>query len=160
MAAKTRAFYQDLCLGLVKQGYVVLVYDPVGQGERRIFYDPRLEGSPVGEATSEHEMVGIQSLLGGESIARYMIWDGMRAIDLLQSLPYVDPKRIGISGCSGGGTLTAYLAALDDRLQVAAPSCYITDWEDNNLREDLPPNGPELSCGDEVPQRRNPVRAS
>jgi dienelactone hydrolase len=133
MAAKARAFYQGLCLGLVKQGYVVLVYDPVGQGERRIFYDPRLEGSPVGEASSEHEMVGIQSLLGGESIARYMVWDGMRAIDLLQSLPYVDPQRIGISGCSGGGTLTAYLAALDDRLQAAAPSCYITDWEDQLL---------------------------
>lgn len=130
LAAKARAFYQNLGLGLVKNGFVVLTYDPVGQGERRIFYDPALGDSKVGGATTEHEMVGIQSLLGGESVARYMVRDGMRSIDLLQSLPYVDPKRIGVSGCSGGGALTAYLAALDNRLQVAAPSCYITDWED------------------------------
>ncbi|MFB3923352.1 MAG: acetylxylan esterase [Terriglobia bacterium] len=132
-AAKARAFYQTLCLGLVKNGFVVLIYDPLGQGERRIFYDASLGDSKVGGPTAEHEMVGIQSLLAGESIARYRIWDGMRSIDVLQSLPYVDPKRIGISGCSGGGTLTAYLAALDDRLQAAAPSCYITDWEDQLL---------------------------
>ena len=41
--------------------------------------------------------------------------------------------RDSVGGCSGGGTLTAYLAALDDRVQVAAPSCYITDWEDQLL---------------------------
>ena len=75
-------------------------------------------------------MVGVQSLLAGESIARYMVWDGIRGIDLLQSLPIVDGERIGVSGCSGGGTLTAYIAALDGRVKVAAPSCYITSWED------------------------------
>ena len=121
LAAKARASYQTLSLGLVKNGFVVLTYDPLGQGERRIYYDAGLGDSKVGGATMEHDMAGIQSLLAGESIARYMIWDGMRGIDVLQSLLYVDPKRVGISGCSGGGTLTAYLAALDDRLQVAAP---------------------------------------
>lgn len=132
-AAKARAFYQALDLGLVKNGFVVLTYDPVGQGERCVYYDQALGGSKVGGPTAEHDMAGIQSLLAGESIARYMVWDGMRSIDVLQSLSYVDPKRIGISGCSGGGTLTAYLAALDDRLQVAAPSCYISDWADQLL---------------------------
>ena len=134
-AAKARDFYQRLDLGLVKNGFVVLTYDPMGQGERQIYYDTELHDSKVGGPTAEHEMAGIQSLLAGESIARYMIWDGMRGLDVLQSLPYVDAKRLGISGCSGGGTLTAYLAALDDRLQVAAPSCYITDWEDQLLTE-------------------------
>lgn len=139
VAAKARAFYQTLGLGLVKQGFVVLTYDPTGQGERRIFFDPVVGDSRVGGATTtEHTMVGVQSLLAGESMARYMVWDGMRAIDVLQSLPYVDPKKIGVSGCSGGGTLTAYLAALDDRLQAAAPACYITDWEDQ-----LPGTGPQ-----------------
>ncbi len=133
LSAKARAFYQNLGLGLVKNGFVVLTYDPTGQGERRIYYDPALGDSRVGGPTAEHDMAGIQSLLAGESLARYMVWDGMRSIDVLQALPYVDPKRIGVSGCSGGGTLTAYLAALDDRLQVAAPSCYITDWEDQLL---------------------------
>ena len=138
LAAKVRGFYQSLALGLVKQGFVVLTYDPAGQGERRIFYNPLLEDSLVGTGTAEHSMVGIQSLLGGQSLAGYMVWDGMRALDVLQSLPYVNPDKIGVSGCSGGGTLTAYLAALDDRLQAAAPACYISDWEDQLFSETGP----------------------
>jgi len=130
LTAKARELYQSLSIGLVKYGFVVLTYDPLGQGERRIFFDRDLNDSKVGGTTVEHQMVGVQSLLGGESIARPMIWDGIRGLDLLQSLPQVDPARIGVSGCSGGGTLTAYLAALDDRVKAAAPSCYISSWED------------------------------
>ena len=59
----------------------------------------------------------------------YRIWDGIRSLDYLASRPEVDPKRLGCTGCSGGGTLTAYLMALDDRIAAAAPSCYITSLE-------------------------------
>ena len=138
VTAKARELYQSLSIGLVKYGFVVLTYDPLGQGERRIFFDPDLGDSKVGGTTIEHSMVGIQSLLGGESLARHMIWDGIRALDLLATRPEVDPARLGVSGCSGGGTLTAYIAALDDRVKVAAPSCYITAWE-----EQLPGTGPQ-----------------
>jgi hypothetical protein len=75
-------------------------------------------------------MVGWQSLAGGESVARYRIWDGLRSLDYLISRPEVDKDKIGVTGCSGGGTLTTYLAALDDRVKVAAPACYISSWED------------------------------
>ena len=64
-------------------------------------------------------------LLGG-SLARYRIWDGMRGFDYLASLPEVDPTKIGCVGNSGGGTLTAYIAALDPRVAAAAICCYIT----------------------------------
>jgi len=139
VAAKNRAFYQSLSIGLVKQGFVVLTYDPIGQGERRIFYDRELENSKLGNSTTtEHSMVGIQSLLAGESVARYRIWDGIRGIDVLHSLKEVDNKRIGVTGCSGGGTLTVYIAALDERVQAAAPSCYVTSWE-----EQLKGTGPQ-----------------
>ncbi|MCL4850550.1 MAG: acetylxylan esterase [Bryobacteraceae bacterium] len=138
VGAKTTSFYQGISLALVKSGFVVLVYDPVDQGERRIFYDSELADSKVGGTTTEHQMVGVQALLAGESIARTMVWDGMRALDVLESLPFVDAKRLGITGCSGGGTLTAYLAALDPRLQVAAPACYISSWE-----EQLDGTGPQ-----------------
>jgi cephalosporin-C deacetylase-like acetyl esterase len=138
MNAKAGEIYQSLSIGLAKYGFVVLTYDPIGQGERRIFWDSDIENSKVGGTTAEHSMVGRQSLLAGESVARYRIWDGMRGIDLLQSLPEVDPKRIGVSGCSGGGTLTAYIAALDDRVQAAAPACYISAWE-----EQLKGTGPQ-----------------
>jgi dienelactone hydrolase len=136
--AKARAFYQTLSLGLVKSGFVVLTYDPLGQGERRIFFDADLGDSKVGGTTVEHMMVGLQNLLAGESMARLMVWDGMRGIDVLASRPEVDAKRIGVTGCSGGGTLTAYLAALDPRLEAAAPACYISAWE-----EQLPGTGPQ-----------------
>lgn len=138
-SAKNRAFYQTLAIGLVKQGFVVLNYDPIGQGERRIFWDSSLGDSKVGSSTTvEHEMVGMQNVLGGESVARYRIWDGIRGIDLLASRPEVDEKRIGVSGCSGGGTLTVYIAALDPRVAVAAPACYVTSWE-----EQLKGTGPQ-----------------
>jgi dienelactone hydrolase len=62
----------------------------------------------------------------GTSLAKYRIWDGMRAIDYLATREEVDAKRIGCVGNSGGGTLTAYIAALDPRVAVAAICCYIT----------------------------------
>ncbi len=57
-----------------------------------------------------------------------MIWDGMRAIDYLVSRPEVDPSRLGVTGRSGGGTLSAYLGAMDGRIKAAAPENYITTF--------------------------------
>ena len=62
----------------------------------------------------------------GTNLARYRIWDGIRGLDYLASLPEVDAQRLGCVGNSGGGTLTAYIAALDDRVKAAAIGCYIT----------------------------------
>jgi cephalosporin-C deacetylase-like acetyl esterase len=136
--AKNRAFYQTLAIGLAKQGFVVLTYDPLGQGERRLFYDAELEDSKVGSTTMEHSMIGIRALLAGQSVARYMVWDAVRALDALEATPEVDRDRLGVTGCSGGGTMTVYLAALDARVKAAAPSCYVTSWE-----QQIPTAGPQ-----------------
>lgn len=136
--AKNRAFYQKIAIALVKSGFVVLTYDPIGQGERRIYWDSDLGDSKVGGTTQEHGMVGWQSLLGGESAARYRLWDGMRSIDYLLTRPEVDGSKIGVTGCSGGGTMTTYIAALDERVTAAAPACYISSWE-----EQLEGTGPQ-----------------
>ena len=85
--------------------------------------------SKVQASTVEHTIIGTQCLLTGTHVAQYTIWDGIRALDYLLSRPEVDPKRVGCTGNSGGGTHTAYLSGLDDRIQVAAPSCYITSWK-------------------------------
>lgn len=125
---KTNPTWQQMLGSLATKGFVALTWDPIGQGERVQIYDEDLRESKVGDSTTEHTMVGTQSLLIGDHLARYTIWDGMRALDYLLSRSEVDPKRVGLTGNSGGGTHTAYIAALDDRIQVAAPSCYITSW--------------------------------
>ncbi len=119
--------YQRAAILLAQNGMAVLCYDPVGQGERYQRLDE--QGKPVIRGTTEHTMAGIGALLVGRQEATYAIWDGVRALDYLASRPEVDPRRLGCTGNSGGGTLTAYLMALDDRIAVAAPSCYITSLE-------------------------------
>ena len=126
--AKAHSAWQIMMGSLAKKGFVVLAWDPIGQGERIQIYDDDFEDSKVRASTTEHTVQGIQCLMIGDHVARYTIWDGMRALDYLLSRPEVDPKRVGCTGNSGGGTHTAYLSALDDRIQVAAPSCYITSW--------------------------------
>jgi cephalosporin-C deacetylase-like acetyl esterase len=123
---KAATAYQTLHVNLVKRGFVVLTYDPVGQGERSQFWDADRERSRFNLTCGEHAVLGNPMYLLGTSLARYRIADGIRAIDYLSSLPEVDPKRIGCVGNSGGGTLTAYIAALDPRVTAAATCCYIT----------------------------------
>ena len=119
---------QPMAANLAMKGFVVLAYDPVGQGERQQAYDRRIEASLVGGATDQHFQAGAQSILAGENFARYRIWDAKRALDYLLSRPEVESEKIGCTGCSGGGTLTTYISALDPRIKVAAPACYINSW--------------------------------
>jgi len=130
--------YQRVVFNLAKKGFVVLAFDPIGQGERFEYYDPELGRSRVGGPTSEHSVAGVQAFLAGSSEAHYMVWDGIRAVDYLLSRSEVDPERIGITGRSGGGTQSAYIAAVDDRIYAAAPECYLT-----SLRRLLETIGPQ-----------------
>jgi len=125
---KSYPLYQRAWIGLVKRGFVVLAYDPPGQGERSEYWDPETGRSRLGIGVPEHIMTGLQCLLTGSNIARYEIWDGVRAVDYLLTRQEVDPERIAVIGNSGGGTQSAYLAVLEPRLAAAVPSCYITSW--------------------------------
>jgi cephalosporin-C deacetylase-like acetyl esterase len=127
--AKAHQAWQRCLAGLARRGFVALTWDPIGQGERVQMYDEDWHDSKVQASTVEHTIIGIQCLLTGTHIAQYTIWDGIRALDYLLSRPEVDAKRVGCTGNSGGGTHTAYLSGLDDRIQAAAPSCYITSWK-------------------------------
>jgi dienelactone hydrolase/pimeloyl-ACP methyl ester carboxylesterase len=123
---KAAGAYQILHINLAKRGFVVLTYDPVGQGERSQFWDARKHRSRFDLSCGEHAVLGNPLYLLGSSLARYRIWDGMRGLDYLASRPEVDASQLGCVGNSGGGTLTAYIAALDPRVEVAAICCYIT----------------------------------
>lgn len=139
--AKAHSAWQQTLVSLTRRGFVCLTWDPIGQGERIQFYDEDWHDSKLQASTTEHTTLGLQSLLVGTHIAQYTIWDGLRALDYLLSRPEVDSKRVGCTGNSGGGTHTAYLSGLDDRIQVAAPSCYITSWR--RLLESIGPQDAE-----------------
>jgi cephalosporin-C deacetylase-like acetyl esterase len=126
---KANPTWQQFLATAARRGYVCLTWDPIGQGERIQIYDPDFQDSQLAGSTTEHTILGVQCLLAGDSVARYTIWDGIRALDYLVSRKEVDSTRIACTGNSGGGTHTAYLSALDDRIQVAIPSCYVTSWE-------------------------------
>jgi cephalosporin-C deacetylase-like acetyl esterase len=112
--------YQAVYINLVKAGFVVLAYDPIGQGERRQYWNPQTNQTEVASAsTYEHSMPGQVLLLMGEDLTHYRIWDGMRAIDYLETRPEVDKDRIACAGHSGGGTLTLFISALDERVKCA-----------------------------------------
>ncbi|MFC2124549.1 alpha/beta hydrolase [Bacteroidota bacterium] len=121
--------YQHVILNLVKKGFVVFAFDPIGQGERFQYLDEGNEKSIFSSPTQEHSFVGAQCFITGSSMAKYMIWDGIRCVDYLISRKEVDPERIGITGRSGGGTQSSYIAAFDYRIKAVAPENYITSFE-------------------------------
>ncbi len=118
--------YQELCQRLVQRGYLVISWDPIGQGERSQFWDAKAKKSRYNLICAEHAVMGNLAYLAGTSLARWEVWDGMRAVDYLLTRPDVDGQRISLTGTSGGGFQTALLGALDDRIKVIIPSCYIT----------------------------------
>jgi cephalosporin-C deacetylase-like acetyl esterase len=115
---------------LARSGIIALAIDPLGQGERLQYFDAAKKASTIGGSTGEHGEANIPAMLIGEDIARYFVNDGMRGVDYLITRKDVNADRIGALGCSGGGTATAYLAALDDRIKVAGVACYITSFHE------------------------------
>ena len=113
-----------------RNGIAALAYDPLGQGERLQYFDAARQASFIGNPTGEHGEANLPTLLIGDDLAHYMLNDSMRAVDYLTSRKDIDGARIGAFGCSGGGTATAYFAALDPRVRAAATACYITSFEE------------------------------
>src|SRR6266404_3718093 len=125
-ATNGKMYYQALCQRLAARGYVVIAWDPIGQGERSQFWDAKAGKSRYNLVCGEHAVLGNLAYLAGTNLARWEVWDGIRAVDYLLTRPDVDGERISITGTSGGGTQTALIAALDRRIKVIVPSCYIT----------------------------------
>ena len=140
-AGKSQETYQAVCIDLANNGFIVLAVDPVGQGERSQYFEHG--NRVVGSSTLEHTQAGLQFTLQGASIARHFIWDVMRGIDYLESRPDVDPRRIGITGNSGGGTQTCLLMMSEPRIAAAVPCTFVTTLEtllEANLSQDAEQN--------------------
>lgn len=127
---KAEAAYQRAGVMGAREGFLVMIPDPIDQGERAM--------STAGLCCEGHNQFGSKAHALGLSAAHFRIWDGMRCLDYLQSRPDVKGDRLGVMGNSGGGTMTALIAAADPRVKAAAPSCYITA-----LREVVRTIGPQ-----------------
>jgi len=122
--------YQRVAQMLVSAGFAVLLYDPLGEGERFEHYEPSIELQPIQGCSGEHDMMDWKCKALGLSLARYFVHEGIRAIEYLASRPEVDAARIAVTGHSGGGTQTSMLmAAAADKLAAAAPCSYTSDQQ-------------------------------
>ena len=143
--AKTADYNQRFGIMMATHGMAALCFDPIGQGERSQILNEDGQNRFSG-TTTEHFLVGVGSILTGRNTARYRVWDAMRAIDYITSRPEVDGSKIGFTGCSGGGTVTSYVMALDDRIMCAAPACYLTTFR--HLISSIGPQDAEQNiCG-------------
>ena len=137
-AAKVGQGYQAYPQSLVRMGYVTLVFDPMGQGERFQYPDGK-GGSLLAEnypSVYEHNAIDRQQALVGDWIGNWFVWDGIRALDVLLDQPDVDRARVGVTGVSGGGTTSAYAVACDPRITMSAPCCWVSSWHHNMMNEE------------------------
>lgn len=133
---------QQCCVGLARRGAVVFTIDPFGQGERKQYWNDPLRTGCVWE----HNMAGKQLSLCGEFFGAWRVADAMAALDYLAARPEVDQTKLAVTGASGGGTLSSYLFALDERLSMAAPGCYITTFR-RNFENELPTDVEQIPPG-------------
>lgn len=109
--------YQKVCQSLALRGFGVLCPDPFGQGERC-----ELGGGPG----NEHDIFGLHLGLTGDFFGTWRLHDALTSLEYLKSRPEIHGGKIGVTGCSGGGTLTSYVNAFSDIPMMAAPICSIT----------------------------------
>ncbi|MCL5102616.1 MAG: acetylxylan esterase [Armatimonadetes bacterium] len=138
------------CINFAKQGYVAFSYDMVGFGDSWQMVHSAYPNNHYGNtkemlggryADLNTDVIGFRKdqLLWGTSVGGLQLWNSIRAVDFLQSLPYVDKNRIACTGASGGGTQTYLLSAVDDRIKVCAPVCMVSAKRQGGcLCENLP----------------------
>jgi hypothetical protein len=105
---------------LAQNGYVGLIMDPWGAGERTTNF---------GEFEYHGGSLGASLMNIGRTLLGIQVSDNMRGVDYLASLPYVDSNNIGATGASGGGNQTMWLAAIDDRIKAAVPVVSVGTFE-------------------------------
>lgn len=113
---------------LTAMGFVTLAPDAMPFGDRRIHLNDGYEADFRGFLFWDERAVASECWLLGQSLIGRQIWELMASVDLLQSLPQVDPKRIGTIGCSQGGFQSWWLSAMDQRIAAAAASAGVSTY--------------------------------
>lgn len=115
--------YADHLARTARAGMAAFAWDPISQGERRQS-DPKYDY--MDNCSTEHARLGARGWLVGWNFARFRIWDAIRAVDYVLTRPEIDGRRLGVAGNSGGGTMSTYLQAWDDRITAAFPNCFVS----------------------------------
>jgi dienelactone hydrolase len=118
--------YKQYPLELVRRGMAVLIPEHAGFGERC---------GKAEEKDAQHAYYYLSLNLLGRSAIGYMLWDLMRALDVMQQLPEIDPHRIGCYGLSLGGETTLFAAAMDTRIKLACISGFLCSYQSSFLAE-------------------------
>lgn len=119
-------YQHDYALQFVRNGYATLALEPLGFGHRRDLAACKGNGS-----TSSCQPASGSALMLGETMVGWRVWDVIRAIDFLSELPEADPAKIGVMGISGGGTVSLYAGALDERIFATFLSCSFCTFKDS-----------------------------
>lgn len=138
--------YQGFCQRLVQSGFIVLLFDPISQGERDQHYHLPPKAYIRRSCVTAHNMLGKQLELIGEFFGAWRAWDAIRALDYLLTRPEVDASRVGMTGNSGGGTMTTWLWPLEPRIKMAAPSCFLSPFL-HNLENEMPQDAEQYPPG-------------
>lgn len=118
--------FSESAARVAMNGMASMVVDPLSQGERLQLMDDQGEALTRG-VTTEHTLIAVPYNLIGTSLAAQEYWDNSRAIDYLLTREDIDGNRIGCYGFSGGGTQSAYLMALDDRIKAGCIGLFFSN---------------------------------
>ena len=118
--------YQTICASLAQRGNIALIFDPIGQGERDMLN--ATENIDDFYCVLQHSLAGNLAYLLDQSISHFFIQDCIYALDYLIQRDDVDRNRIGCVGHSGGGTATAFLTSIDDRVKAGMSVHFITKY--------------------------------
>ncbi|MEO8206249.1 MAG: acetylxylan esterase [Chthoniobacterales bacterium] len=138
--------YQHFNQRLVQAGMVSILFDPISQGERNQHMALPVKTYARRSCVTSHCVVGNQLELADEFFGAWRAWDGIRVLDYLASRPEVDVDRLGMTGNSGGGTMTSWIWGLEDRLKVGAPSCFIAPFL-SNVEDEMPQDSEQCPPG-------------
>jgi len=145
-------YQKDFAIQAVRRGYVVIAPDMISFGERRDKADVE-----KGKGASSCRKPSMAGMLLGHTVPGMRVYDVSRCIDYLETRPDVNSKRIGCMGISGGGTITTFAAAVEERIQASLISGYLSYWRDSimdiqHCEDNYVPNAlqyaemPDIAC--------------
>ena len=121
-----KSAYAQRCAFMALNGYVVISFDFIGTGERQIIPND----TTVYWSSTQHNIMFSKMIAYGANPIWFFIRETMGAVSVLSGLDEVDPDKIGVTGSSGGGYMSVYAAAIDERIKATAPAAAVHGYKE------------------------------